>query len=564
MIAKYSFVKSLKLSKMKNYFLLFLLFIFFQTSLFGQSYPGWFAVYLTDKSNTSFSISQPESFLSEKAILRRQKNFVEIDSTDLPVSSIYLQQINGLASVKYSSKWQNSLLVFVNDSNILMQIQNFSFVKKTEYLGPKSSKKAKSSKSKMGEKGYEPIIDSFPIYGKSLNQLNIIGLTPMHHNRYYGKGVLIAILDAGFKSVDKMNSFSHIFDRNGVVLQQDIVLPGNNIYNENSHGTYVLSTIAAKIPDKYYGAAPEADFLFLRTEDVNNEYPLEEYYWLIGAELADSTGADIITSSLSYTQFDDSTLDHMHNMLDGKSTIISKAASTAVTKGILVVTSAGNDGNSPWKKIGFPSDGIDVITVGAIDSLGNYASLSSQGLSADGRIKPDLVAVGKASALVSPQDKVFYGNGTSFSTPIIAGALSTLVEAHPTKTFSEIRQALYQSCQNYSNPDSLMGYGMPDFFVTDLILRGLPEVNSPKFAFQIMPNPFSSGFYLITNPQDSQEVKISIFDLSGKAVYSSLKVLRSGTQALYISQISELANGIYVVKLETNGEAYTRKIIKQE
>jgi serine protease AprX len=554
----------LKFNKYLKSCLVILLFIIASNSIIAQSFPGWFAIYLNDKNQNQNNLSQPELFLSTRAIENRMKNMIEIDSTDLPVSKIYINQLQNFAFCKYSSKWQNSVLLKVDDSLSLDLITKLPFVKSFQYLAPFTSKKIKLPKSINRQSGYETGLDSFPDYGKSKNQLDLIGLTPLHHNNLFGKNVLISIHDAGFRSANKMKSFEHIFLSDRVIIAQDIVQSENDIYSEDNHGTHVLSTIAAKIKGEYYGCAPEASFMFLRTEDVSSEYPLEEYFWLVGAEISDSAGADIITSSLSYTQFDDSSLNYNHQMLDGKSTIISKAASTAAQKGILVVTSAGNDGKNAWRKIGFPSDGIDVITVGATDSLGIYASLSSQGYSADGRVKPNLVAVGKATALVSSNDNVFYGNGTSFSTPIIAGGLALLAEAHPTKSAAQIRDALFQSASIFSKPDSLMGFGLPDFFVADLILRGIPKNEPQEFPFQVMPNPFNSGFYIVLNPADSQDVKIEIFDFSGKIFYTNKLSVHPGVQAFFIGQISELANGIYVLKIETNGKVFSRKIVKHE
>lgn len=529
-----------------------------------QSFPRYYAVYLNDKNGSTFSLSSPDDFLSAKALSRRVKNEIAVDSFDLPVSKAYINQVNAISFVKYCSKWQNSVLVVTNDSTEINSLTSLPFVKRLQYLGPVSNKKIKSTKNHVLPKGYEAGLDSFPDYGKSKNQLDLIGLTPMHHNLFLGKDVLIAILDAGFKSTNSMNAFATIFQQKRVLIQKDLVLPNNDIYSENKHGTNVLSTIAAILPGEYFGSAPMADFIFLRTEDVNSEYPVEEYNWLVGAEIADSAGADIITSSLSYTQFDDSTLDYNYSMLDGKSTIISKAASKAYQKGIIVLTSAGNDGNNPWRKIGFPADGIGVITVGATDTFGMYALLSSHGYSSDGRVKPDVVAVGRATALVATNDKVFYGNGTSFSTPTVAGAIATLIQAHPDKKASEIRDAVLLSTRQFNNPDTLMGYGLPDFFVADLILRGLPKKELSEFPFQILPNPFRYGFYLVTNPSDTQDIKITVYDLSGKMVYSKTDIFSPGTQAFFIGQISELANGIYVIRIETQGKAYTRKIIKQQ
>ena len=430
-------------------------------------------------------------------------------------------------------------------------------------MAKKKKKKSYKQNSKI-ESNYEPTYDSLPDYGATRNQLDLLGLTPMHHAGYIGNGVLLAILDAGFYNTNKADAFKAVRERNGIIVARDFVVPGNNVYKENSHGTYVMSTIAGNIKGKYFGAAPGVDFMLLRTEDVRSEYPVEEYYWLAGAEFADSAGADIITSSLSYTTFDDTLLNHNRDMMDGESTIVSRAASKAFDKGILVTTSAGNDGANSWRKIGFPGDAKNVLTIGAVDSLGNYASLSSVGYSADGRIKPDLMAVGKATALISGNNIVFYGNGTSFSTPTMAGAIATLIQANPQSPAVEIRSAILHSAHQFYNPDSVMGYGIPDLFVANLILKDIPSDSTTKeLYFQVLPNPFDNGFYLVTAPADTQIINVSIYDISGKNIWQTQFNASPGTSAFYISGLRDKANGLYFIKLIVGEKVYTRKIIKQ-
>jgi hypothetical protein len=543
------------------------LFFVFTFQIHAQTrFPGCFAVSFDHKNNTPYSVTKPLEFLSQKAVERRQRCNIAIDTTDLPVNPAYIDSLSIYARVKHRSRWQNSALALIDDTAKLVAIANLPFVTGVQYLGPPpKKKKIKQAASTDAGNRYEPVADSFPDYGATRNQLDLIGLTPLHHAGYNGKGIIIGILDAGFYNANKMKAFNALRDRQGIIATKDFVLPGNDVYREHSHGSLVLSTIAGIIPGEYYGAATGADFLLLRTEDVDSEYPVEEYYWLTGAEYADSAGADIITSSLSYTQFDDTTLNHTQAMLNGKTAIVSRAAATAFSKGIVVTTSAGNDGNKPWRKIGFPGDADGVITVGATDSLGNYATLSSQGYAADGRVKPDIVAVGKATALVSTSGKVFYGNGTSFSTPTIAGAMATLMQVNPGASALSIRKAVLQSAHNRLNPDSLTGFGLPDFFVASMIIRNIPPVETnDNISLKAVPNPFNSGFYIITSTADSQQVQMALFDISGKKLWQSKTLLPAGTTAFYIDALQQASNGLYFIKVINGEKVYTRKIIKQQ
>jgi serine protease AprX len=540
------------------------IFLFFQSQELNAQ--DWYAVYLKDKSVSQFDISKPEDFLTQRALLRRQKNDISIDSLDLPVASSYIQQIQVFAKVKYSSRWQNSVLIRLDTLSNLQKISSLPFVDSTAFLGRikggGKSRKTHARRSNSSQHNWET--DSLIPYGATSAQLNLINLPPLHQAGFLGSNVLISIQDAGFRKADQMQAFQHLYDRNAILQGRDIVNPGNNIFAENSHGTQVLGTIAGVILNTYVGAAPKADFILLRTEDAGTEYPVEEYYWLVGAEYSDSLGCDIISSSLSYTTFDDTTLNHSHAMLDGQSTIISQAANTAFRKGILVLTSAGNDGDKEWRKIGFPADADGVITVGATDSIGNYGTLSSQGYTLDQRVKPDLAAVGVSTSLLSTSDKVFYGNGTSFSTPTISGAIACLISAHPAKTHLEIRQAVLQSARQYNQPDSLMGFGIPDLNIAHLLLRGLDADSQAIVMANVLPNPFSRGFYLVVSPKDTQDIDVYIYDLSGKEVFRNGFAQVKDTQVFYINELANLSNGIYVVKVVAQGESYTRKIVKQQ
>lgn len=549
--------------------ILFLLLALYSFAGLAQSqFPAYYAAYFTDKSNNTYSITQPQQFMSQRALDRYQKNTVLITQQDLPVTQSYLDSILKMgAKVHSHSKWMNAALVIVNDTNQLMNLDQFPFVNKVKYLAPFDTLYKKKG-IQIANTVYEtkPNTTASKTYGKSFHQIDMLGATQLHQNGMDGTGVHIAVLDAGFWAVDKTHAFDSLRAHNGILTVRDIVHPGNDVYYEGTHGALVLSTMAALLPGEYRGSACGASYHLIRTETTNSEYPVEEFHWLVGAELADSLGADIITSSLGYRTFDDSTLNYTHADLNGQVAIISIAAHTAATKGILVFNSAGNDGQALWRKIGFPADAEDILTVGAVDSLEQLAPFSSVGYTADGRIKPDLVAMGQGTQLVSANDDVFPGNGTSFSTPLLAGAAALLFESNPNVLASDILKALNSSAHQYQNPDSLMGYGIPNIFLADLILKQLniPTINTDEH-FKIIPNPFSSSFHIVYEASDNQKINIEIFDITGKQVWSCPSFEQTkGPNLFYISNLDDLEKGMYFLRIEGKEKVYTRKLIKHQ
>jgi subtilisin family serine protease len=346
---------------------------------------------------------------------------------------------------------------------------------------------------------------------------------------------------------------------------KEIANPGGDVYKAGNHGTYVMTTMAAYESAKLVGSAPAAAYWLIHTEDNSYEYPIEEFNWTIGAEFADSAGVDIITSSLIYSTFDEPSLNHNHSQLDGKTAIISRAAQTATEKGILVFNSAGNDAAKPWHKIAFPADAKDVMTIGAVDMQGNYAKFSSVGYTTDNRIKPDVVAVGKATLSISPNTGELVAiNGTSFSNPTIAGATAVLLQANPNASTEDIRQAIRQSASQNLHPDSLMGYGIPNFYLAHILLnnKDLPKLKEQE-GFTLMPNPFVSDLFIVYNVIDTQKVQIQVFDISGKLMFEESNINSLPGMNLYkLDKASGLSQGIYLVVLHIGNEKYTRKLVK--
>ncbi len=330
-------------------------------------------------------------------------------------------------------------------------------------------------------------------YGQAFNQINMLNGIPLHDLGYDGAGMTIAVLDAGFLNANVLSAFDSLWLNNQIIGYKDFVSPlAPDIFGSHTHGTSVLSTMGANLPAEMVGTAPKADYWLLRSEDDATEYLIEELNWASAAEYADSVGVDVINSSLVYNTFDDPAQDHTYAYMDGNTTPITIAADLAASKGILVVNSAGNSGSSSWHYIGAPADGDSVFSIGAVNSSGVYASFSSTGPTYDGRIKPNVVAQGQGSTIISAYSgNVISGNGTSFSSPITAGMVASLWQAHPDKKNTEIMEAIQQSATQALNPDSLLGFGIPDYFAAHTLLS-VPVIHIINLDIKVfLEGPFN-------------------------------------------------------------------------
>ncbi len=417
---------------------------------------------LKDKGGSPFNINRPEKFLSERSLQRRTRQNIRVDSTDLPVTPEYIRQIKvrGIEVVG-KSKWNNTLLIRINSQKDLKKMDDLLFVKyKTRVFSSPDSVTERS------RSGFRKELDAFSEpsseeYGATEKQVEILDGIRLHNQGYRGDGKLIAVFDGGFMNADRIPSL-HDMKLAGVA---DFVEPrSKNIFQEMDHGTMVLSTMAVNVPNYYVGTAPEASYLLVRCEDERTESLAEEDYWAEAAEYADSVGVDIINSSLGYHDFDDKSTNHLYCQQDGESTLISHSASMLARKGIVLVNSAGNDGMGSWKKINFPADAKDILTVGAINSNGENAPFSAIGPTADGRIKPDIMAPGSPAAVLTGRGTIINDMGTSFSSPLVAGLVACLWQALPEKTALQIINLVKKSSTRYSNPDDVYGYGIPDFW----------------------------------------------------------------------------------------------------
>jgi subtilisin family serine protease len=544
-----------------------LTFCFFIQFVNGQSKNYW--IVFKDKVGTEYSIHHPEQFLSAKAIERRAKQNIKITNQDLPLSKVYIDAVSAACvQVVSKSKWFNAVYVKSSNPISLELIQSMTFVKSVKEIVV-INKHELDSKFKAEEASFKSNSDSQPFksgsgfnYGLSYIQANQIGANCMHTQGYVGQGMVIAVLDAGFYKADSLPAFDSLRINNQILGCRDFVTGDTLVYEDYPHGMNVLSCMGGNIHGSLVGTAPKAKYWLLRTEDAWSETLQEEINWAVGAEFADSVGADVINSSLGYSNFDNPADSHTYADMDGNTTIISNAADFAVSKGIFVTTSAGNAGGPPWYKITAPADADSVLTVGAVDSVGVLAGFSSRGPTFDGRIKPNVVARGYQAAFASASGGITQGNGTSFSSPITAGAVACLWQAHPTKTNMEILSAIEQSASQSSNPDSLVGYGIPNFCTASAILTGIEENNNSINVFTLYPNPFINLITITCNNSQKQLVRVSLIDISGREVFVENKLLESNTNTFTIKPETQLAKGLYILKIVSNSQSSSIKVIK--
>ena len=440
----------------------------------GGKYYIW-RYTLKDKQGSPYSIAHPGRFLSHKSIERRKRQGLELDSTDLPVSSRYLRLIEKTSAetiremkkrsaewtIIGTSRWNNTVLVRANDTTILQRIAALDCMRKAEHVwtSPDSIPRMIRQKAHTSFNPWDSLKGEF--YGCGKEQIEMLYGQRLHNIGMKGKGMTIAILDGGFQNADAIPALQHI----NIAGFKDFVFP-NSLYffQETDHGTKVLSALGSNEPQVLVGSAPEARYWLLRCEDQQTEQPVEEDYWAMAAEFADSLGVDIISSSLGYNDYDDYPNYYHQRDLDGHTALISHTASMLAQKGIILVNSAGNSGMGPWKKIVFPADADHILTVGALNMEKKNAPFSGVGPTQDGRVKPDVMALGSPTALISGRGTIVRDMGTSFSTPVVAGLVACLWQALPQMSALEIMELVRKTSDSYQKPDNIYGYGMPNFW----------------------------------------------------------------------------------------------------
>jgi subtilisin family serine protease len=527
--------------------------------------PQKYWVYFRDKSHTPYSIDKPLEFLSFKAVERRMLQGIAINESDLPIDPNYVQALADKGvGISNLCKWMNAVSIATDNLAVIEAIKSLAFVAQVRPV----MRMIDPSRGLAKEK-FEPIMSvDFPAfsaskYGASLNQIKMIGIDTLHALGYTGKGIDIAVFDGGFINVDQINFFQIAQNEHRIHPVWNYVDRDTNVYTRSYHGTAVMSVMCANLSGTMIGAAPDANYYLFITEDVAHETRVEEDNWAAAAEKADSIGMMIFSTSLGYTEFNDIATNHTYGEMNGDSTVITRAANMAASKGILVVNSAGNEGNSSWHYISAPADGDSVLCIGAVDPNRVLANFSSRGPNSSGHLKPNVCGNGAKIYVATVNSDISTSDGTSFSCPLIAASAACLWQAFPEKRSMEIFHAIEQCSDRYSTPDNDYGFGIPDFFVAFKKYEASTHDNPLEVFPKVLPTLFNHSFVVLWKNAEDATVTFSLYDDKG-AMLSSQKqfLVKNEVQKIYFSDMADYQAGIYLLKVSNAKKESTFRLMK--
>lgn len=539
---------------------LFFILFFFATAIaiFPANYKYW--VQFTNKDSSAFSINDPSQFLSSKAVARRIKHEVAIDSTDLPVNQFYIDSVLAKGvSLMSRSKWLNGITISVPDTTVISQITNLPFVHSVELTFiPNYVRKAKTDLNNYPSRRVPQVNDG---YGNAFAQINMHNGNWLHQAGYKGEGIVIAVLDAGFLNVNSIPAFTQAFNNGQILGTKDYVDPTVDIYTTHYHGGQVLSVMAAYDYNNYIGTAPDASYWLIRTEDSNTEFPVEADNLVAAMEFADSVGVDIITASLGYFNFDNPIMSYTYANMNGKTCRASVAEKMAIRKGLIVLNSAGNEGANPWHYITAPADADSILTVGSVTSTLARSSFSSWGPTSDGRIKPTVCALGSNTAVINSAGNPATNSGTSLACPIIAGLTACLWQALPNLSNKEIMELIKKNGNIHESPNNEIGYGIPDFYAA--YTQGARIYKNFMFSkdeVKMYPNPTGDGLHLDIKPSIfTRRLSFVLISINGKKVLSE-RIREASTEF----SLTRIKPGIYTVLIKSEDDVlYREKLIKK-
>lgn len=522
----------------------------------AQIQDAW--VYFNDKPGSEEALQDPASLLSQEALDRKALHNVTIDFRDVPVDESFIVLVKEAPGVTVlaKSKWLNCVYVQGTQEDLealldLDMVENIEYADKNLNLLPTQG--GHDDKFEMEDLSSRIIYD----YGEAENQVSMIGADFLHQQDLTGEGMIVAVLDSGFPNVSSIPAFAHIVNDGRLLGTYDFVGRQENVTGTGSHGTRTFSNMGAIAEGEVVGTSPGASYYLFRTEFAPTEVPVEEAYWVEALERADSLGVDVVNTSLGYQDYDNPNYDHTYEDLDGQTTFSARGANIAFDKGMLLVTSAGNDGGG-FTFVGTPADAPGVLTVGAVNSAGEYSGFSSIGPTVDGRIKPDIMAKGSQAAVINGNGNLDFSSGTSFSSPIAAGAVTSLWQFRPETTNAELMQIIRESSSIFDDPTDQMGYGIPDF---ETAYGRLQELSTQDILgqtrFGIWPNPARERVR-ISFPDQVQDVDFSLYNVLGEVV-SKGNILAGNP----VIDISKLSPGMYILTFEAANGRQSLKLIKR-
>ena len=536
------------------------LLILFVTAVIAQAQiaTNIYWVQFTDKANSPYSINNPEEYLSQRALERRARLNIAIDEYDIPVNPQYLQAVEACgAQLLNPSKWLNGVSVYTNSQAVVDAINALEFVEVVRNCPdfPEAQRdKEIWMENEMKESGKPVVYRDY--YGGAHDQVFQIKANELHDMGYDGTGIYIAVLDGGFVGTPDQTCFDNMREEGRLLGVRDYVYGSTSVYSQSTHGTSCLSTMAAYDPDNMVGTAPKASYLLLHTEDGNGENIVEEYNWVSGAEYADSLGVDVCSTSLGYIDFDMPGWDHHFPDFDGHTAPMTIGSEIAASRGIICTNSAGNEGGGTCT-LGIPADAEHIITVGAVDASGHRASFSSVGPTYDGRIKPDVMAMGEDTYVASgyPGWQQYYnGSGTSFSNPVLAGAVACLRQACPSASVQDICDAVRAAGNQANNPNNYNGYGIPNF-VAALQIVGVEEIMmGENEIISVFPNP-SKGKVTISLKKGVTIDNIVLSDITGKVLFNTVNINEIEMM------VNNLSSGVYTINAISENGSQTLKLV---
>lgn len=553
---------------MKKLYLI--LFAFVSTLSFAQMEDALVFLEAKDPTVISAALANPISILSQAALNRKTAHAIAIDDRDVPLNEIHKAAIEAASgiSVLAKSKWLNAVYVRGSKTNI-DNLLNLSFVEEIEFADkslnrPGARQFAKQFQNLQNKFDKEDQLRVIYNYGNAQNQTEMIGVDALHEADYTGQDIIVAFMDNGYPNVLYNPAYSHIRDEGRLLGSYDFVARTSSPNGTGGHGALTLSDAAAVVTNEFVGTAPNASYYLFITEDDYEESPAEEAYWVEALERSDSLGVYVSNTSLGYQDFDNSSYTHQYSDLDGQTTIAARGSNIAFDKGMITVTSAGNDG-ADFGYVGTPADALGSFTVGAVDSSGGYVYFSSYGPNSAGVIKPDVMAQGAGAAVVdrfgnttNAWGEPLTSNGTSFSSPIIAGAVASLWSAVPILKNDVVMQAIRESASLYNNPTDLMGYGIPNF--ADALNALLLNVNDQELQennFSLYPNPVTTEINILF-PKTADNALFALYNILGEKIFqTNISTINNSVD------VSGLSSGMYIASITSNNKTTSYKIIKK-